>query len=163
MQIQRELHLCRSNEYSEQNSAPFLRDRATAVQKLQRLKSDPLAMSAIRRMLHQEHGSQRLSKLSDDALIEKAADLLVSRRIHYRIEPRARTAGASSSVAPKSASPAFPLAERASPAPAPTTRSVPVAADPPTLPPNIDPAAQAATLKKAAEQGAPFCEMCATA
>jgi hypothetical protein len=161
VRIQRDLDLCRSIECSERCGARFPHDRVFALQLLGPLKGDYFAVSALRRLLLLEHGSNNLHRVSDDVLIERVADLLVSRRFHYHVRPPSLSCGRSGSAGPQPASTAFPLAERKTPAPATTTRAAVALADPPTFPPDTNASAQAATLRTASDQGAPFCEVCA--
>lgn len=161
MRIQRDLDICRSIECSERCGACFPLDRVFALQLLQQLRGDYFAVSALRRLLLLEHGSNDLYRVSDDALIERVADLLVSRRIHYHVRPLSRSSGRSGTAGPQPASPAFPVAARNPLAPATTTRTAFAVADPPTFPPDTNASAQAATLRTASDQGVPFCEVCA--
>lgn len=160
MRIQRDLDLCRSIECSERCGARFLHDRVFALQLLRPLKGDYFAVSALRRLLLLEHGNNDLYCVSDDALVERVADLLVSRRFHYHVRPLPLSSGTSGSAGPQPASPAFPVAARTPLAPTTTTRTAFAVADQPTFPPDTNPSAQADTLRTAAEQGIPFYEVC---
>ena len=169
MRIHRDLDLCRSIECSVRKDARFLHDRIFALQLLRPLKADYFALSALRTLLLPELGNNDLYRVSDDALIERAADLMVSGRIHYHAQPpslgsgSSANSGSSGAAEPMSASPAFPLARRGPLASSKKTSSAVAVADPPTFPPNTNASAQAATLRTAADQGVPFCEVCEAA
>jgi hypothetical protein len=167
MRIDRDLDICRSIECSGRSGARFPYDRTFALQLLRPLKGDSFAISALRMLLLQELGYNDLYRVSDDTLIELASDLLVSRRLHYHAQPPSLGSGGSgsprgsSSAAQQPASPAFSRPQGKPPSPATTSRAAFPVQDPPTFPPDTNAAAQAATLRTAAELGAPFCEVCA--
>jgi hypothetical protein len=108
--------------------------------------------------------ARSVSRMSDDAIIERIAELLLSGRLHIH-DRRARTASASDNPAQASqsnasaveASAPFPLSESSPRVPPASSGRQAIPLDPPTFPPNTDLAAQAATLIAAAQSGTPAC------
>ena len=133
---------CRSRDVSFANN-PF-----QARQWLRRSKPDVFKMLAMRGVLLQERLGSDPFRMSDDEVINRIAELLATDRLHIHVQVMMQTtAPTSSQVSPVSAR------QKTAPPPRKTISMD----DPPTLPANIDFAAQAATLVAAADSGAAFC------
>jgi len=153
---------CRDRELSPHR----LQDRFSARQWLRQFKNNIFKMLAMRRLLSGERSAWKLCLLSDDAVIDHIADLLVSRRLHVHARS-ARAAFVTSSQSQGSTASShesaerivlFPISQRKRPAVGVVSSREPVMdSDPPTFPANSDSAAQAATLVAAAETGAAAC------
>ena len=141
--------LCRKLDCRDDKSVSFAGDLFHARQWLQSSKSDIFKMLAMRDLLLQERIGSDPARMSDDQVINQIAELLISDRLHIHVQPMERTVAPTS--IPIASGPAKPKA-----APSPT-RKLPTMDDLPTLPPDIDFAAQAATLVAAADSGAAVC------
>lgn len=139
--------LCQKLDCRERKSIAFVSEPFHARQWLQRAKGDALRLSAMRNLLPGHNIDPRT--LSDDDVIHRVADLVVSDRLHIHVRPMQRTLG------PTLTRQASPAPVKAKPA-APPPRKAASMDDPPTFS-NIDFAAQAATLVAAADSGAAFC------
>lgn len=149
---------CRKFDCHDSDARPFLIGRNHAVSWLRRYKNDVPTLAAMRKLLLEAQIGANSPRMSDDAVIDQIAELLAAGRLHIHVHPMKPTMGPSTGSGPSQ--PSFPLSERK---PKATTSSHKVQAppDPPTFPVNVDAAAQAETLRTAAQQGTPFCEVCA--
>jgi hypothetical protein len=138
---------CRSRSVSFANN-PF-----QARQWLQHSKADVSKMLAMRNVLLQEHIGLDPFRMSDDEVINQIAALLASDRLHIHVASMIQT------TAP-TLSQVSPVAVRQKQAAAPPPRKAVSMDDPPTLPSDVDFAAQAAALVAAASSGAAFCTTC---
>jgi hypothetical protein len=130
-----------------------LRDRSSTDEWLLPFKKDVFKMLATRTFLAQDpRGARQFSSMSDDAIMDHVAELLVSGRLHIHALFEQEPPGGTSSVAIDAPPAPFPLSQRK----APPIADRPPISDPPTFS-DIDGAAQAATLVAAAAAGAPFC------
>ena len=141
--------LCRKLDCRDRKSVSFAGDQFRARQWLQSSKSDVFKMLAMRDLLLQERIGSDPARLSDDQVINQIAELLISDRLHIHVQPMGRTLGPTS--IPIASGPVKPKVA------APPSRKPPTMDDPPTLPSDIDFAAQAATLVAAANSGAAVC------
>jgi len=137
---------CRNFECRDRDLVFRLQDRFFIRQRLQGFGRNPLRMRAMRTLLSQEGPASRVSRMSDETVIDQIAHLLVSGRLHVHAQPWCGLPGssgqsastASSSAAASAAASAkdaeklapFPLSERgqrepaASVAPKPAEQSV---------------------------------------
>ena len=104
-------------------------------------------------MLWQEDHAWPLHRMSDEEVIDRTAELLVSGRFHVHSQPWQAVSRQCFVKGEKLV--AFPISER-KPGPQAAPSSGP-ASDPPTFPPDIDGDAQAEALVAAASSGKPFC------
>jgi hypothetical protein len=144
---------------------PLVRERYSARQWLQRLKTDAFRMLAMRSLLSQARGWD-LGRLSDDAVIDQIADLVVTSRLHIHMPRVAVIADGGGQSQQSTAStenktetsPAFPLSDRSRRGASAAASRQPIV-DPPTFSSEMDSAAQAATLVAAAATGAAACHL----
>lgn len=141
--------LCRKLDCRGGKSVSFAGDFFHARQWLQSSKSDLFKMLAMRDLLLQERIGADPARMSDDQVINQIAELLIADRLHIHVQAMERTLGPTS--IPIASGPAKPKT-----AP-PPSRKAATMDDPPTLPSDIDFAAQAATLVAAANSGAAVC------
>jgi len=152
-----EWRFCRRSECPERDRIAGLHDRFWARQWLQALKGDPLLISGMRAVLSDERGTTQPGRMSDDGIIEAVADLLAIGILHIH-GPSAEIIQRDPRLEQhRGAEPPKPQPESPAPSSAPPPRLIPVATEPPTFPVNLNVAAQVATLKAAAAQGAAFC------
>jgi len=127
-------------------------DRDQALNLLRRSKSDIWAQASLRSLLADRSSPTALTRLTDEEILGMVADLIASGELallRTNTPTRGRTvlSGTPKTVA---APPPAPRPAAASvPPPAPMDSSI--------FPANGDPAAQAAAMQQAAQQGAPFC------
>jgi hypothetical protein len=119
------------------------------------LLTDPAGMNELRSQLFRAGWHGELARLTDFEILEEVARLLRSGELFLQMETIESHTGAGGGAAPP-AEQAAPIVQppppKREPAPAKEEDT-----DPDTLPSNLDAATQAATLKAAAAQGAPFC------
>jgi hypothetical protein len=122
------------------------------VESLSHLLTDHSAMHELRQQLYHAGCHSEVARLTDAEVLDEVARLFQTGEL--RIDDRkveVKKKGGGSIAPPEPEAPPVPA-----PPPSPAA-PVPEAADPDTLPPNLDAATQAATLQAAAAQGAPFC------
>jgi hypothetical protein len=157
-----ELDFCGSPDCRER--AFVSRDRFSVQQLLRGLNRNTHKLLEMRTVLLRQDMAASVWRISDDAIIERIAEMLLSGRLHIH-DGRARTGSASDTPAQASSSNAsvaqasapFPLSESSPRVPPASPERQAIALDLPTFPPNTDLAAQAATLIAAAQSGTPAC------
>jgi hypothetical protein len=117
-------------------------------------KTDELQMMLFRTLLSR-HTPAQVQGRSDDAVIDAIADLLISGALHIHALTLEAVGLPATGASQRSS--AFPVSDRRQ-RQASGARQEP--SDPPTFA-GVDSAAQASALAGAAEQGTPFCEVCA--
>jgi hypothetical protein len=145
---------CRERDCRDRETVSRPRDRSSARQWLQQFETGVHKALAMRTLLWEEGSGWPLSRMSDEEIMNRIADLLVSGRLHIHVPP-ARPVSAGGSAASEPEAP-FPLSERQPPRTQAVASSAPVS-DPPTFPSDLDGSAQAAALVAAAASGQPFC------
>jgi hypothetical protein len=156
----RDWEFCRKRDCPNK-AVSSVRDRFFVLQWLLQSKNDFSKMHAMRRLLSEDASSARnLYRTSDDEVIDRIADLLISGRLHVH-HSRARaslggpwqdsTAGSSGRA---DAFVPFPISERRPRAPFAASPKPVVDSDPSTFSPETNFSAQAATLVAAANTGA---------
>lgn len=144
----------REFEFLNSRESRFMtfRDRFEAMAFLRDFFHDHYQMRQLRRLLERELVGINLSTMTDYGILERLADLLVSK--HIRVVERYDLF--------ESGFHAFTGIQEAEPVPPPEEEFVdePEAepGEPPPPAPPLDAAAQAEALKRAAQSGAPFCE-----
>ncbi|HWR52173.1 MAG TPA: hypothetical protein VN428_13765 [Bryobacteraceae bacterium] len=124
----------------------------TAVMCMRQWRDDPHVMGILRRLLG-DTSIIDIHLLSDEEVFKKVAVMLVHGDIFVLRQDRLARGRFSTQAEQASAPPpAAPQRKASAPAPPPPDAN--------TFPPNHDQAAQAATLRGAAETGAAFCEEC---
>ena len=160
----RDWEFCETLDCLEADWFSSLQDGRAARQWLQAHKGNLDRMLAMRSLLSREGTARDISRMSDDAVLDEIANLLVSRRVHVHGKPEYRLIGdgeasQTSTVSPARSSaetlPRFPLSGRGPRVPAPTPRQQ--VNEPSTFSPNVNHAAQAATLVVAAARGSAAC------
>jgi hypothetical protein len=144
-----EIH--RSGECEQCQLLSRLQDRFAAQQWLRQFKGNALAIDELRNILARDSNmGWRLESVSDDEIIERAAQLLSSGAWHvhalHGLDQLKR--GSTTETSQAEAPPPSPTAARA---------ATPPAAEASTFSSKIDPAALAAVMQQAAAQGTPFC------
>jgi hypothetical protein len=130
-------------------------DAAAGVEYLRGFKADLYMMALLRRRLAESGLAGDVSRLSDEQVIGAMAAHMASGRLWlWRQRPKFVYPGGSQEAPPPSTATAPPPRETGSGSPPPPEPEEPTLG-------NVDPAAQAATLRNAALLGAPFCEECA--
>lgn len=122
-------------------------------------KADASRIAAMRALLSRD-GSTHVARMSSDAVIDAIAALLARGRLHVHGAPVSHTP-TTTPASVETAHVPFPFSDRQ-----PRTPAVVQAARLSNfrlIPTNVDLARQAATLAAAAEDGMPFCRMCAKA
>jgi hypothetical protein len=115
--------------------------------------TDHSGMHELRQQLYHAGCHSEVARLTDAEVLDEVTRLFQTGELRIdegKVEVKKKGGG---SIAPAEAE-APPVA---APPPRQAAAPVPEAADPDTLPPNLDAATQAATLQAAAAQGAPFC------
>jgi hypothetical protein len=144
---------CRKRDCRDRETVSRLQDRSSARLWLQQFETGVHKAIAMRTLLWQESSAWPLSRMSDEEIVDRVADLLVSGRIHVHVQPvNPVSAGGSAPSEPEAP---FPLSERQPRSQA--VASSPPVSDPPTFPADLDGGAQAAALVAAAASGQPFC------
>jgi hypothetical protein len=157
---------CQKRDCRDHESVFHPRNRFFARQWLDQFKNNSLKMLSLRALLSHDSKSHRLSRMSDDAVVDRIAALLISRRLHVHgmRTDAAASSGGQSQDSKASAEPfvPFPISERTRRAPAASPAREPVVdRDSPTFSSSsADFAAQAATLATAAKTGAAACYLC---
>ncbi len=147
---------CRKRNCRDREVTVAIQDRFSPRQWLQRFGGDAARMLVLRRLLVEESGAGELSRMSDQLVIEQIAGLLASGRLHlHRLAMPVASGGQSQDSDDAEKLVPFPLSERRPRAPGASSREPSL--DSPTFSPNINPAAQAAALMAAADQGKAFC------
>jgi hypothetical protein len=144
---------CRERDCRDRETVSRPRDHSSARQWLQQFETGVYKELAMRALLWEESSAWPLSRMSDEEIIDRIAELLVSGRLHVHVQPAHPVSGGGSSASEPEAP--FPLSER-QPRTQAVASSAPVS-DPPTFPSDLDGGAQAATLVAAAASGKPFC------
>lgn len=138
-----------------------LLDRFWARQWLRQFKGDSLAIRAIRDLLSSQSTSGTLSRMSDDDAIIQMANLLScgAWHVHTHVvaEAHVRSAGAGKPAEAVAKETVKPPEVRRAPA---RSRSLEPVEEISSLPSTADEAAIAASLRRAADHGIPFCEEC---
>jgi len=139
---------------------PFQGRSDLALSWLRRFQSDRLVMSELRTLL--DRAANPLSRSSDDAVLKEVAARLSSGEFHICTEYGHPIHMAVADVQPADPDAAAKEAlENAPPARAPAPPPpAPAPAPAPTIPENADAAQIASVLTEAAQEGAPFCEVC---
>lgn len=127
-------------------------DRSHVLHLLRRSKSDIWAQASLRKLIADRTSPAALTLLTDDEVLETVADLVASGELAL-LRTSNVTAGRTGLPAVRKSDPAPPPVRRVPPAS--TAPAAPQ--DPPIFPANTDPAAQAAAMQQAAQDGAPFC------
>ena len=131
-------------------------DRNQALALLRRSRSDFWALASLRGVIEKRMAPTTLTRLSDEQILEAAADLIASGElvlVRTGDHTIARKGDTMLGKNVKSAAPPPPTAR-----PASQSQTPPTPIDSKIFPANIDPVAQAAANQMAAQQGAPFCE-----
>jgi hypothetical protein len=159
----RDWEFCRKHDCRD-GAISSVRDRFFVLQWLLQSKNDFSKMHAMRRLLSEDASSARnLYRTSDDEVIDRIADLLISGRFHVHPSPvRGSLGGTSQGSTAESSGRAdafvpFPISERRPRAPFAASPEPVVDSDPPTFSPETNFSAQAATLVAAADRGAAAC------
>jgi hypothetical protein len=137
-----------------------LQDRFLARQWLRQFKGDAIAIRDIRDLLSHEGASGTLSRMTDDDLIAQMANVLNYGFWHVHPQPVVVSAGGSSGAGKQAEEPEPAPEARRAPARAGSPEVLVPVEEAASLPGTADEAAIAATLKRASEQGIPFCEEC---
>ena len=120
-----------------------------------RFKADPYNMDALREALTKDEPCPCAKKWNDQEILAQVAWQLTEGTLRvaekrYDVLPRGAARGRPTQPTARAEAPPAPVTETPPPEPAPE----------PTDEENVDAAAQAATLKQAAQDGTPFCEEC---
>ena len=119
---------------------------------LQQLKGDPFKMRRLRDLLAKQQVPLPPSRVADDTVVQKIAELLTSGRLHIHAKAMGRYAPGGVTASEKESA-AFPISEHRSREP----EAAPEFIDPPSFPAKANLVAQAAALSAAAAAGSPFC------
>lgn len=165
MMLPEDWDFCRVPNCRNREVISLLRHWGQVRDRLQRLKTNPTRMLALRSLLWQHSIGSRVSGIPDEAVIDELIQLLISGRVHVHLGSSVRVlaGGSGGSQGPGSGAAAeeepaaapFPLAPR-------TRASQPAASpaqpmDEPVFSPDLDDNAQAAVLVASAAGGKPFC------
>jgi hypothetical protein len=151
-------YLCRWLDPAAAGDQEFIGNEASALRFLLRFGLSPHAMKQLRKEVARP-GTQAFS---DDEILNYVSWELARGRWRARQRPREWETGTTGNDVQGpllQAAVPFPLAPKPSPPPVASSPRP----EPAVFPDDIDAAAIAATLKSAAEQGAPFCEECLAA
>ncbi len=160
----RTVELCRWQDCSASDAVMNLGGLDFALLFLQKFKVDPSSMALLRRFTAYQSDFMSLSKMNDHQVLQLLAHKISNQQIKIVLhKTRSSFKGGSGQavLAPPTPQPRPSVAR-----PAPLEPVEPITAPPPieeAVFAAVDPAAQAATLKSAAQSGAPFCEECAKA
>lgn len=130
---------------------------------LRKCKLDPSSMALLRRFAAYSSGLPSLSRMNDHQVLQILARKISDRQVKIVVSQKAAAPlqGGSGQPIPAPPQPPTSVARPAPPEPMkPIPAAVPVEE---TVFVPIDAATQAATLRSAAQSGAPFCEECAKA
>ncbi len=159
------IELRRRHDCSASDSVMTFGSPDLALLFLLKFKSDLSGMALLRRFAAYSGGQTSLSRMSDHQLLKLLAAGISNQQIQVVLHKgSAPLTGGAGQPAPPSTPTPQPRASVTRPAPLESIK--PVTAPPPieeTILAAVDPAAQAATLRSAAQSGAPFCEECAKA
>ncbi len=147
--------ICNKPECRNRNVIDTLRSRFAASRWLWQFKNDATKLNSMRGLIPQR-GIMPGTKLSDQDVMDKLADLLATGNLHVHA-PEEEESGGGGTQSVEEPAPPFPLSDR-KPRTTSSASREPVP-DPPTLPENADLSQQAATLVAAAAEGAAFCDI----
>src|SRR5438105_15200865 len=93
---------CRKYNCVDSKPYPLLRDRFSARHWLEQFKNDIFKMLEMRTLLSKEHNAWQLSIMSDEAVIDQVAELLISDSLHIHAQQveGASTSGSAGREAP---------------------------------------------------------------
>jgi hypothetical protein len=148
-----QLEIYRANGCPHCELSRRLQDRARARQWIAQFADDIAALSTMRRLLS-ETTSFEVSRMSDTDVMDALAELLGRGSFHIHAHSAYLDFGKANAPSPSAAKEInYPLSQRQSRAPS----ARPSVTDPPTFHPDMNGAAQAATLTAASAQGKAFC------
>lgn len=162
---QRMIELRRRQDCSASDSVMNFGSPDLALLFLRKCKSDPGSMALLRRFVAYHSDQASLKRMSDHQVLQLLARNISDRQVKVVLH-KGSAPLKGGSAPPPIPKPAPPQPKASVARPAPLEPIKPVAAPPPieeAVFASVDAAAQAATLKSAAQSGAPFCEECAKA
>lgn len=151
--------LCGLHDCSDESRLASLTDRSQVRMWLRPFKTDASRIAAMRSLLSGD-GTPHIARMSNDGIIDAIAGLVARGRLHIHADAVSHIA-ATVSTPVEEIPVAFPFADHQLQA-TPILRAARLS-NFRLVPADVDLARQAATLVAAAEEGTPFCRMCAMA